>query len=144
MSLRLEPVAVSLRVRPADLDGLGHVNNAAVLEYLEAGRWAWMDHHGINRGHAILPVVSRIEIDYVREIPYGDVRVVTALGEGTGEGAIDMEDLSYRASFRQEVSLVPSATVVARANVAIAFIDRTTRTLCTLQDFVRASAAPPG
>jgi len=137
MTIRVSPVSVRMNVRPADLDGLGHVNNAVVLQYLEAGRWAWMDQHRLRRADPVVPVVSRIEVDYLREIPYGALDVSTSmLAE---DALVDLDDISYRAKFRQEVILGSDGTVAARADVAVAFIDKETRRLCTVQDFMRAS-----
>jgi acyl-CoA thioesterase FadM len=139
VTIRVAPVSVRLNVRPADLDGVGHVNNAVVLQYLEAGRWAWMDHHQLRRADPVVPVVSRIEVDYLREIPYGALDVSTTM-VNLAEGAlVDLDDISYRARFRQEVRLGSDGTVAARADVAVAFIDKETRSLCTVQDFMRAS-----
>jgi acyl-CoA thioester hydrolase len=144
MNLRVAPVSLRLHVRPADLDGVGHVNNSVVLQYLEAGRWAWMDHHRLRRAEPVVPVVSRIEVHYLREIPYAELDVSTTmmhLAEIELSDTIDLEEISYRATFRQEVSLVQGGTVAARADVSVAFIDKETRRLCTVQDFMRASVA---
>ncbi|HEY0132889.1 MAG TPA: thioesterase family protein, partial [Nannocystis sp.] len=70
---------LDLRIRPNDLDSLGHVNNAVVLEYFEAGRWAWMDARGIGRRGKVVPVVSRIEVDYRRELTGPELQVHTTL-----------------------------------------------------------------
>lgn len=145
MTIRVAPVTVLLKVRPADLDGVGHVNNAVVLQYLEAGRWAWMDHHQLRRADPVVPVVSRIEVDYLHEIPYGELEVCTTMIQLAAEHGIDqvidLDDISYRARFRQEVRLGPDGPLAARAEVSVAFIDRQTRNLCTVQDFMRASVA---
>ena len=139
MTIRVSPVSVRMNVRPADLDGLGHVNNAVVLQYLEAGRWAWMDHHRLRRADPVVPVVSRIEVDYLREIPYGALDVSTTMVHLAEDALVDLDDISYRAKFRQEVILGSDGTVAARADLAVAFIDKETRRLCTVQDFMRAS-----
>jgi acyl-CoA thioesterase FadM len=44
------PAVVRFLTRPNDLDSLGHVNNAIVLEYLEAGRWSWFARNCLRRG----------------------------------------------------------------------------------------------
>ena len=101
-----------------------------------------MDQHQLRRADPIvpvIPVVSRIEVDYLREIPYGALDVSTSM---LAEGAVvDLDDISYRAKFRQEVILGSDGTVAARADVSVAFIDKETRSLCTVQDFLRASVA---
>jgi phosphopantetheine--protein transferase-like protein len=130
------PIVLDLRVRPNDLDSLGHVNNAVVLEYLEAGRWAWMDGHRIRRGGAVVPVVSRVEVDYRRELAGPELQVHTALLVPETE---DDDDVSYRARFTQQILV--AGTLAAEAVVHVAFIDARSRSLCTLQDFL-ASATP--
>lgn len=137
--MRLEEVTTTLQVRPADLDSLGHVNNAVVLEYLEAGRWAWMEHHGVQQGRGILPVVSRIEIAYLKEIPYRAILVRSALD---GVPADFEELITYRVAFQQDV-LLAGGTPAAKARVEVAFIDAETRSLRTLQDFLTPLGASP-
>jgi acyl-CoA thioester hydrolase len=131
--------SLALKVRPADLDSVGHVNNAAALEYLEAGRWGWMADRGLQRNPRVFAVVSRIEIDYLREIPFGNILVRTEVDELPA----DLDDeLTYRVSFRQEILLTDAAkgeadhTVAARARVFVAFVDTEDRSLRTLHDFL--------
>ncbi|RYZ40292.1 MAG: acyl-CoA thioesterase [Myxococcaceae bacterium] len=131
--MTFEEVSLTLSVRPNDLDSLGHVNNATALEYLEAGRWAWLAHHGLSRGGAVVAVVSRVEVDYRREIPPGDVVVRTLLESPVGEN-LDEDGLNYRASFRQRVFLGEGLAVEALVNVA--FLDAATRSLASLQQFL--------
>jgi acyl-CoA thioesterase FadM len=54
-----------VQVRWCDLDGLGHVNHTVVLTYLEEGRDAWLEEHGIRREEY---VVGRCSVSYRREI----------------------------------------------------------------------------
>ena len=54
-----------VQVRWRDLDGLGHVNHTVVLTYLEEGRDAWLESHGIRRDEY---VVGRCSVDFRREI----------------------------------------------------------------------------
>jgi acyl-CoA thioester hydrolase len=78
-----------LRVRFHEVDGLGHVNNAVYLNYLEQ---AAIDHAtllGLDearlRGLGGTFVARRHEIDYIRPALGGDaLRVVTWLGESQG------------------------------------------------------------
>lgn len=129
--MNFEAVNLTLQVRPNDLDSLGHVNNATVLEYLEAGRWSWLDHHNLRRGQRIIPVVARIEINYRREILPGEVRVITKIEDVEKE-------YHYQAVFYQFVETFKdgNTTVAAEARVKVAFIDSLERTLRTLEDFL--------
>ena len=54
-----------VQVRWRDLDGLGHVNHAAVLTYLEEGRDAWLEQKGIARDEY---VVGRCAVNFNHEI----------------------------------------------------------------------------
>jgi YbgC/YbaW family acyl-CoA thioester hydrolase len=129
--MNFEAVNLKLQVRPNDLDSLGHVNNATVLEYLETGRWSWLDYHNLRRGQCIIPVVARIEINYSREILPGEVNVITKLKDVE-------ENYHYQVVFQQFVETFKdgTATVAANAQVKVAFIDSIERTLRTLQDFL--------
>ncbi|NBD10911.1 MULTISPECIES: thioesterase family protein [Corallococcus] len=139
--MHFEESSLTLRVRPNDLDTLGHVNNATVLEYLEAGRWAWLERQGLKRGAAVVAVVSRVEVDYRREIPPGDVRVHTVL-ESPAEDELDVEGLNYRARFRQRVFLSGDGPLAVEAVVSVAFLDARTRSLASLQQFLAAAGGP--
>ena len=136
-----EETTVALQVRPNDLDSLGHVNNAVVLEYFEAGRWGWMAAHGLRHATAVVPVVSRIEVDYRREILPQAVQVKTLL-ERDDAPSDDGEDLQYRIHFRQQLLIDGGAKVAAEARVQVAFIDAQERSLRTLQDFLSVAATP--
>ena len=57
-----------VQMRWRDLDGLGHVNHTVVLTYLEEGRDALLDEHGIRRDEY---VVGRCSVSFRREIDPG-------------------------------------------------------------------------
>ena len=64
---------VTVPVRFSDLDGMGHVNNARYLSYLEEARVAWSSWLGREHGVDVMSagaIVARIEIDYRRPIAY--------------------------------------------------------------------------
>lgn len=129
----LTAVRTRLRVRPNDLDSLRHVNNAVVLEYLEAGRWDWAQHLEVPPGSPIVAVVSRAEIDYLRPIEIPEVEVHTEL-----DGPLDLEEINYKVCFRQRV-LSPGADLdraLVRGLVHVAFFDTRTGTLATARDFI--------
>ncbi len=136
-----------LPVRPNDLDALGHVNNAVALEYLEAGRWDWLDRQGLVPGDRLIAVVARIEIDYRAEIPRGRVEIRTVLespaageSEDAGDaGEFDEDGVTFRARFRQRVHLPELERLAVDALVTVAFLDATQRRLVSLQDFLKAS-----
>ncbi|MFY1636757.1 acyl-CoA thioesterase [Solwaraspora sp. WMMB335] len=127
-----------LQARPNDLDILGHVNNAVALEYLEAGRWDWLDRTGLVQRERFVAVVARCEADYLAEIPRGPIEVRTVL-ESPSEDEFDPENLTYRACFRQRVHLPGAHRPAVDARITVAFLDARRRCLVTLQDFLAAS-----
>ena len=82
------PHRYRLTVIAADLDSLGHVNNARYLDYLERGRTQWYDDVGLveacaaDLGHDNLgTVVVNVNIDFRDECTVGDeLTVVTVPG----------------------------------------------------------------
>ncbi|MFE9426739.1 thioesterase family protein [Kitasatospora sp. NPDC006697] len=129
---------LTLPVRPNDLDVLGHVNNSVALEYLESGRWHWLEQQGLLSRDSVIAVVARIEIDYRAEIPRGEVAVTTVL-ESPAEDEFEEDGISYRARFRQRVLLPGTDKLAVDALVTVAFLDAEKRALATLQDFIAAS-----
>ena len=136
-----QPSQLDCATRPNDLDSLGHVNHAVALEYLEAGRWDWFARNGLQRSGGATPVVARVEVDYLQQLFPGTVTVHTEL-------LCDPDELTYRAPFRQQITVQGadgSALPAIEARISVAFIDLATKTLCSLQDYVEhnASAAVP-
>jgi len=130
-------------VRPNDLDSAGHVNNAVVLEYLEAGRWAWLERLGLPRRGRVVLVVARIEIDYRREIFAPEVVVTTRL-DGARE-LLDSASSRFKCVLQQTVTVGPDepGTPAAEAKVSVAFIDVETRTIRSLRDYLDAAGVLP-
>ena len=127
-----------LPVRPNDLDALGHVNNAVSLEYLEAGRWDWLGRQGLVHGDRMIAVVARTEVDYLAEIPRGQVEIRTSLESPTAE-EFDEDGLTFRARFRQRIHLPEAEHPAVDALVTVAFLDAAQRCLVSLQDFLTAT-----
>ncbi len=131
-AMTYEPSTTTMWVRPNDLDSLGHVNNATVLEYLENGRWDWMSRNGIRPGKRVIAVVARIEVDYRRMIATRQVRVETTL-----EHQPDPDEIAYQVVFRQQVIPIednPSLPAVL-ARVQVGFFDTEAGGLATVNDF---------
>ncbi|SEM47382.1 acyl-CoA thioester hydrolase [Stigmatella aurantiaca] len=140
--MRLEESSLLLRVRPNDLDSLGHVNNAIALEYLEAGRWAWMDLHSLRRGGGIIAVTLRIEVDYKREIAPQEVVVRTRLEEPLAEEVQDVDAIHYRARFHQQILVDSGRTVAVEARVQAAFVSTEDRAVRSVQEFLASARQP--
>lgn len=132
MSFRI--IQTCLSVRPSDLDSAGHVNNSRVLDYFEQGRWEWLQSHGLRRQTRVVPVVSRIEVDYRKEIVWGPLNIETQ--------RVQDEDATYKAMFSQRIFAGNTTEPSGTAFVHIAFINATDRRLCTVEDFLSAAYAP--
>ncbi|WP_445633375.1 Thioesterase superfamily protein [Nostoc sp. DSM 114161] len=132
--MNFELVSLKLQVRPNDLDSLGHVNNATVLEYLETGRWDWLKYHNLQGKKSIFPVVARIEVNYRKEIIQENVVINTKLEEAK-------EPSHYQANFWQSIEIIKQGNplVAIEARIKVVFIDSRERTLRTLQDFLEGS-----
>ena len=76
-------LTMTVQVRFADLDPLGHVNNVQFLAFMETARVRFMhEHAGDLRGGVL---VARSECDYKREIPGSTREVeVTVQAESVG------------------------------------------------------------
>ena len=76
-----------ITVRWADIDAIGHVNNAVFLTYLEEGRDAFM--RSVVGPTYLDLVVARIELDFRDEIPLGTREVaVTCTLDSLGTSSI--------------------------------------------------------
>jgi acyl-CoA thioesterase FadM len=100
-----------------------------VLEYLEHGRWAWLTHFGIDKGTRIVPVVTRISVDYLREMFLCEFAIETTLAGET----------FYRVVLKQsiEVGLNGERQTAVKALVHIGFIDIQSRRPRRLEDFLK-------
>jgi acyl-CoA thioester hydrolase len=136
--MRFGESRLQLPVRPNDIDGLGHVNNAVVLEYLEAARWDWLARQGLVPGDRMIAVVTRAEIDYHAEIPPGQVEVRTVLESPTAD-ELDDDLIIYRARLRQRVYLPAAPKPAASGLITVAFLDAAARRPVSMQDFLAAS-----
>jgi len=127
-------VAYSLHTRPNDIDSLGHVNNAVVLEYFEAARWDWVTQMGIEHRSRIAVVVSRIVVDYVGQIFPGKLLVNTRFLRSSDDW---LDEISYKAVVEQTVRAEGDSRELAKAKITLAFIGATTGALCTLQEYLQ-------
>jgi acyl-CoA thioesterase FadM len=138
-----EDSSLTLRVRPNDLDSLGHVNNATALEYLEAGRWAWLERNGLRQGAAVIGLTIRVEVDYRKEIAPQEVVVWTHLEAPRPEELEDAEADHYRVRFHQKILIGSGCEVAVEAHVQAAFVRTADRSLASLQEFLEAAHINP-
>lgn len=69
------------KVRPSDLDSLGHVNNAIALEYFELGRFDWTKQNSFELPENLIAVVTQLNVVYLKEIFVNDIKIVTTLAK---------------------------------------------------------------
>ncbi len=129
------PHVTRIKVRGYHLDLYGHVNNARYLEFLEEGRWSWVEERGdlagFMKGGYGFSVVN-ININYRRPAFLGDeLEILTSLkGLGNRSGVV-----------RQVVRLAGTDTVVAEADVTFVVVSAETGRAVPLEGEVRALLA---
>lgn len=69
------------KVRPSDLDSLGHVNNAVALEYFELGRFDWTKQNSFDLPENLIAVVTQLNVVYLKEIFVNDIKIITTLAK---------------------------------------------------------------
>jgi acyl-CoA thioester hydrolase len=62
----------TIEIRWRDLDGLGHVNNAVYLTYLEEARASWVSRHLPEASDRFDYVLARCAIDYRSQVTLAD------------------------------------------------------------------------
>jgi acyl-CoA thioester hydrolase len=107
---------VAIPIRFADIDALGHVNNAVVLTYMEVARTAfWADRVGQVKLREIDFVLARVEVDYRRPILFEDRLSCELWFEKIGRS-------SFTVAYRFEVG----GQAVAEARSVQVFVDLAT------------------
>ena len=83
-------VSVEIDVRFRDTDGMGHVNNAVYLTYLEVARERyWREVFGLRDYRKVDIIMARVEIDFRAPIVPGDVIVVGVRASALGRRSFD-------------------------------------------------------
>lgn len=73
----------AIQMRYGDIDAMGHLNNAVYVQYLETSRVILMRDLGV-RGEDDHSVIARLELDYRREVLWGQAVAVESLIERVG------------------------------------------------------------
>jgi len=119
-------------VRWRDVDGLGHVNHAVFLTYLEEGRDAFYV-RAIGRDPHY--VVARMEIDWRSEVRYDDRRLMVR---------IEVERVGTTSLTTREAILTPAGATAAEARVVTVLWDASARKPMAFADDERARLAAHG
>lgn len=79
-------------VRFSDLDGMGHVNNAVFLTYLEQARLAWFSGFGEEDSMPLTDVIlARTEIDFRSPLVFGETVAVGVRPARLGTKSFELE-----------------------------------------------------
>jgi len=110
-----------IKVRGYQEDRFGRVNNARYLEFLEEGRWAYLEERGLDPSflekHGVFPVVVRLSISYRRPASAGDALTITTQLSGGGRRKVVL---------MQEGRFASSDEVCVEAEVTVVFLDEKT------------------
>ena len=119
-------------VRSTEIDGLGHVNNAKYLEYLEWGRIDWYDEaakdHFDPERFGLQTVVVSITINFRKECRQGDRLTVVTQPEKVGGKSFVL---------KQEIVRRDSGEVCADATITSVLMDKTSRRSVEVPDGFR-------
>jgi YbgC/YbaW family acyl-CoA thioester hydrolase len=124
--------AATIVVHASDIDSNGHVNNARYVDFLQRGRWTWLESGGIARDRLAAEncalFVVRIELNYRKEVRLHERLVVTSHSERVGAKSFVV---------RQEI--LRDGDVVADALVTLVPVDLTTRKSRPIPNFLLKS-----
>lgn len=134
------PFVTRHRVRSYELDIMGHVNNAAYLNWLEQARLEAFEALGYRLEDLIarqwMTTVARIEIDYRREARFGEEIAILTEVERVGTSSIALAHRLERAGVRD---------LVAEARVVVVWLGPDGRPARVPDEVRRAiEAAAPG
>jgi acyl-CoA thioester hydrolase len=79
------------RVRFRDLDGMGHVNNAVFLTFMESARIAYFTEHGAGNNPQQHLILARMEVDFRSPIAFGERVEVGVRPSRLGTKSFDLE-----------------------------------------------------
>lgn len=122
---------IEIKVRGYHLDLYRHVNNARYLEFLEEGRWDFLEgtgslHYLQERDYTF--VVVNININYRRAAYMGEVLQIATTLKSIGNRSCTM---------RQIITLKEENTVIADADVTFVIVDTHTEKALSLEGELR-------
>ncbi len=110
---------IDIQMRFRDIDGMGHVNNAVYLSYVELARTQFYMHHANKRTlDEIDFILAHVEIDFESQATWGDQIQVAVWPSKIGNSSFT---LSY------EVKEKRSGRILARAKSVLVSYDYETR-----------------
>ena len=122
------PHTTEIKVRGYHEDRFGHVNNARYLEFLEEGRWDYLDVHGPRGGfssHGVFPVVAHLAVSYRRPAQAGDTLIITTQVVDTASRKLVMH---------QEIHQQATGKLCCEADIDVVLVDAETGRPAVLKD----------
>ena len=119
-----------IKVRGYHEDRFGHVNNARYLEFLEEGRWDYLDERGPQEGFqalGVFPIVAHLSISYRRPTSAGDRLTITTQVASTSSRKIVMH---------QTIHQEDTQKLCCEADVSIVLVDAETGRPAVLNDAI--------
>ena len=123
--------SISIRPRVSDTDMLGHINNVAVVAWLEEGRTYLMRQFLDPQRPTPAFVVARLEIDYKAELHFGHEITVDTTVERFGERSMTV---------LQEI--LQDGKICTIARVVLVHFDRELKRSTWIPDALRELLAP--
>ena len=114
-------------VRFADVDSMGHMNNAVYATFLEQARIAFLRPRGADQSTMIL---ARLEIDFRRQVSTGDAVEIEVRAGGVGTK-----------SFELDYTLRVGSDIVAEARTVLVSYDYGAERTVVVPDHLRAALA---
>jgi len=121
------PFTHTERVRFADVDSMGHMNNAVYATFLEQARIAFLRPRGADQSTMIL---ARLEIDFRRQVSTGETVEIEVRPGGVGTK-----------SFELEYTLRVGSQVVAEARTVLVAYDYAADRTVEVPNGLRAALA---
>lgn len=123
----------NVKVRGFHEDRFGHVNHARYLEFLEEGRWDYLDARGPQNGFpalGVFPVVVNLSISYRRPTRAGDTLCITTQVANASSRKIVMQ---------QTIHQETTDKLCCEAEVSLVLVDSETGRPAVLnEDIIRA------
>jgi len=102
-----------VQIRFADIDKLGHVNNAVFLSYIELARMHYFEEvAGGIAWDRLGVIVARVEIDYLEPVVLGDTMRVTTACSRIGTKSFDLSYNLLRRAGGKETEASRALTVM--------------------------------
>lgn len=118
-----------IQIRFNDVDQMGHINNAVIMEYFDLGKSAYFDAVGIPPEQGTFTIVIvHFEVDFSSQIRYHDNIHITTHCERVGNKSVTMI---------QQVVNSDNGTICATCRTVLSGYSRITNTSAPVPDEVR-------